>query len=804
MNRPGNQRSDKGTPFDTELSMNEFQFNLKKTESSHPGKQRKVPLYYRLLFSLAIMGLFIEWLLPLYRSTTLDDTAKMLQVLMISAGMLLLWGIFQIPGWLLLSVQFIMIITAWLYLCSEGGGIGWLEIYMEEIPNDIILLLSGHVSEISEISRLLILIIGWGLLVSSVQQLALFRGSTVLFTAVTMIYLLVLDMGFGVNTTMDIVISMGLVFWLQAMSGLLRLRERMGSTQLPYARWGALALVAAVVVMTMAWFGGQLYGARPSSHLTLQSAFEKMQTWSSGNLPEDKEVISAGTTGYSSNDRELGAPLTRSTEPVFTAVTSERTYWRGESIAYYDGRRWIRGGEEFAPLSLSSLPVTESSLSSDKRRQRLEQRIQFATPSSGGIPLFNAGIITDVESVQLTNGSRLGYVLSNMDRESFRLPNSIGSARITEYTVESLLPESDPLLLRGLSSDDPQGIRDKYLQLPNLLPERVKNLAQQFTASSGNRYDSVTAIRDYLQNGYSYTLNTAVPPSGSDFVDDFLFVEKQGYCVHFATAMTILLRSVGIPARYVQGYGPGTLQEDAMPAKYLVTQGDAHAWVEVYFAEAGWVPFDPTPGPALAAGFAAPALPTAAAPAPQAARSASLPALPLAGGATAAPLVAAALLPAAAWRWRRSLALLLAARSASSLSRERQLRAAALAWHGLAERFGPPPPGVTGREYVDSLRIYDAGLCIAVRQFVRQWETLAYSPAPPATVAVEPASTAPAALGIAVSDPAAPELAVSNSTALEFALPDSNFPASVPVSGLAVPDAAAFIRECLIITFRLT
>ncbi|AIQ21942.1 transglutaminase domain-containing protein [Paenibacillus sp. FSL H7-0737] len=794
MNHPENQHYGKGKSGDTELAMNGFQFNLGQIENRHAGKQRKVPLYYRLLFSLAIMGLFIEWLLPLYRSALLEDTSKMLQVLMVLAAVLLLWGIFQIPGWLLLSIQFLITVSAWIYLCSGGEGIGWLGIYADEIPNDLILLLSGHVSQLSEISRLLILIVGWGLLVSSVQQLALFRGSTVLFTAVTIIYLLILDMGFDVNTTMDIVISMGLIFWMHAMSGLLRLQEREGVTTLPYARWGGLTLATAIVVMATAWFGGQLLGARPTSELTLQSTFQKLQTWASGHLPDDKASNASGTTGYSSNDGELGAPLSRNTEPVFTAITSERTYWRGESIAYYDGRRWIRGGEEFMPLNLSGIPQNSSlMLSGETRKRTLQQRIQFATPSSGGIPLFNAGIITDVESVELLGGSKLGYVLSNIDRESFRLPDSIGSARITEYSVESLLPESDPVLLRGLSSSDPQDIMGKYLQLPDLLPVRVRDLAEMLTASSGNRYDSVTAIKDYLQHGYSYTLSTTVPPSGSDFVDHFLFETKQGYCVHFATAMTVLLRSAGIPARYVQGFGPGTLQDDTMPAKYLVTQGDAHAWVEVYFAGAGWVPFDPTPGPALAAGFAAPALPAAASLAPQAARSAGLPALPMAGGTSAAPLAAAALFPAAAWRWRRSLALLLAARSASSMSRERQLRAASLAWHGLAERYGPPPPGVTGREYVDSLQIYDAGLSEAVRQFVRQWETLAYAPATSDFVAADRANEMPATSRM-------------SARSMISAIPVmSAAPASpAEISELTTHDASAFIRECLIITFRLT
>lgn len=638
MNHPENQRYGKRIPGDTSFSMNEHsgkepkQLHLEKLENSHAGKQRKIPLYYRMLFSLAILGLFLEWLLPLYRTTSLEDTARLLQILMISAAVLLMWGILQIPGWLLLSIQCLMIGTAWLYLCSEGVGTGWLGIYAVEIPNDLILLFSGHVSQLSEISRLLILIVGWGLLVSSVQQLALFRGSTLLFTAVTLIYLLVLDIGFGVNTTTDVVISVGLIVWMQAMSGLLRLRERVGSIHLPYARWGVLALAAAIFVMMTAWFGGQVYEVRPPNQTTLQSTFEKLQEWASGHMPEDNEAIPAGTTGYSTNDGELGAPLSRNTEPVFTALTSQRTYWRGESIAYYDGRRWIRGGEEFTPLNLSSLPQIPATVTTTNGGRTLQQRIQFAIPSSGGIPVFNAGTITDVETVQLSNGSQLGYVLANKDRDTFRLPDSVGSTRITEYIVDSILPESNPVLLRGLGDADPQEIKNKYLQLPDLLPERVKALAEKLTASSGNRYDSATAIRDYLQNGYSYTLDTMVPPAGADFVDHFLFETKQGYCVHFATAMTVLLRSTGIPARYVQGYGPGTQQEEAMPAKYLVTQGDAHAWVEVYFAGAGWVPFDPTPGPALAAGFPAPARPAAAAVAPQATRSAELPALPLAGG----------------------------------------------------------------------------------------------------------------------------------------------------------------------------
>ena len=114
-----------------------------------------------------------------------------------------------------------------------------------------------------------------------------------------------------------------------------------------------------------------------------------------------------------------------------------------------------------------------------------------------------------------------------------------------------------------------------------------------------NRYDQAAAVRDYLQTHYTYSLShTRVPRAGEDLTDQFLFQQKTGYCVHFSTAMTVMLRSQGIPARWVKGYLPGTPMEggNASGQMVQVTEADAHAWVEVYLAGAGWVPFDPTPG----------------------------------------------------------------------------------------------------------------------------------------------------------------------------------------------------------------
>ncbi|MBW4085025.1 transglutaminase domain-containing protein [Paenibacillus sp. S150] len=797
-------------------------------ENSQADYRDSIPLHYRLLFSLAIMGLFMEWLLPLLRSAMEPDTLRLLRILMLAAAALLLWGSLRLPNSLQLAVQFAMMFLTWFHICSGNEGLNWLGLYAAEIPGDAALLFSGQLSALSGDSRLLILVLGWGLLVCSVQQLALYRGSTALFTLVTLVYLLALDMGFSVRTTGDVIVALGLILWMQALNSLLRLKDRTGSASLPYARWGGLALAAALIITLSAWTGGQLYGARPDGPITLQPVMDKMQEWAAAERmkePSGELRFQSGSTGYSSEDAELGSPLSPSSEAAFSVFANQPSYWRGESIAYYDGRRWIRDGAAFLPLSLTGLPVPaeeDQAGGAGGTRRHVQQRFQFAVPSSGGLPLFSAGTVADIESVMLTDGSRLGYVLANPQKNSFRLPEAGGSARVAEYTVDSVLPESDPAVLRASEGTDPLSVSNQYLQLPERMPARVAALAGRLTASAGTRYDAVYAVQDYLQNGFTYTLKTRVPPSGADFADDFLFVTKQGYCVHFATAMTVLLRSIGIPARYVQGYGPGTLAADSVPPRYDVTQGDAHAWVEVYFPGTGWVPFDPTPAAALAAAAGPAALPAAAGSAPQGSPASAalgadaLSALPQAGGNPPAPAAAALLGLAAAWRWRRCLALLPAARRAGRVSRERQLRAAALAWRGLAARYGPPPPGVTAREYAASLAIEDARLRAALRQFIRQWEALAYSspaaPAPP-RLSVPADSPSRRAASVPADSPSRRAASVpadlpsrrAVSRAAMTSPPQELRRAAVSASsGKAETDAAAFVISCLAITFRLT
>jgi hypothetical protein len=122
---------------------------------------------------------------------------------------------------------------------------------------------------------------------------------------------------------------------------------------------------------------------------------------------------------------------------------------------------------------------------------------------------------------------------------------------------------------------------------------KVRELAQKVTEGKTNPYDQAAAIESFLRTNYSYTTNVVDPPRDVDPEDFFLFTSKQGYCEYFATAMGDMLRSLGIPTRLVNGYGPGTYDDKLQ--RYLVRESDAHTWVEVYYPRYGWIPFEPTP-----------------------------------------------------------------------------------------------------------------------------------------------------------------------------------------------------------------
>ena len=140
---------------------------------------------------------------------------------------------------------------------------------------------------------------------------------------------------------------------------------------------------------------------------------------------------------------------------------------------------------------------------------------------------------------------------------------------------------------------------EDYLAVPESVPQRVWDLAAELTAGDGTLYEKVRALEEYLSSdgGFRYSLREAsVVPEGHDYVDHFLFESRIGYCDNFSTAMVVMARMAGIPARWAKGFNSGTaaISEDGSPY-YAITNANAHSWPEILFPDVGWVPFEPTP-----------------------------------------------------------------------------------------------------------------------------------------------------------------------------------------------------------------
>jgi hypothetical protein len=185
-------------------------------------------------------------------------------------------------------------------------------------------------------------------------------------------------------------------------------------------------------------------------------------------------------------------------------------------------------------------------------------------------------------------GARRSYLLLDKTRS---LSNPFHNFERLRYEALSYGPAVAPEQLRAASADYPDELRQVYLQLPDLDP-RIPALAQQVTSRSPTAYDKAWTIEMYLRTHYGYTLELSGPPAEHPLAH-FLFERRAGHCEYFAAAMTVMLRTQGIPARYVNGFLPGEYNE--LGQDFIVRARDAHSWVEVYFPEYGWIPFDPTP-----------------------------------------------------------------------------------------------------------------------------------------------------------------------------------------------------------------
>ncbi len=262
--------------------------------------------------------------------------------------------------------------------------------------------------------------------------------------------------------------------------------------------------------------------------------------------------------------------------------------WRGVALRAFDGVRWSNPQQQATALSdpdgnfdlSTTRAATVAALPPHLVRYRvlmepIGANVFFLAPRPRSLS-GNYRMITVDEGGAVYNG----------DRE-----HAIGSYRAT-----SDLGQPSPEELRHATAEIPPKIALQYLQLPPLDP-RLPPLARDITVLAPTAYDKAEAIEGYLQKQYGYTLQLPSSPQ-RDPVAYFLFERKAGHCEFFASSMALMLRTLGIPARVVNGFRGGEF--NSVTGSYIVRGRDAHSWVEAYFPRYGWITLDPTPPGAAA------------------------------------------------------------------------------------------------------------------------------------------------------------------------------------------------------------
>lgn len=393
-----------------------------------------------------------------------------------------------------------------------------------------------------------------------------------------------------------------------------KIRKPLGAQHRPRARGvparsvaltAAVALVAgAVVFVSVPRMPGSRVIAPPFSltHNTLIPNFTG-QVVNPGTRTTPAGGISpfspSGYPGFGQSV-DLRARGILSDDVVMKVRSAQAAFWRAQAYDTFDGTTWTASDTTTQTISGWTpwpIPDTGASAGGQAPSHQLTQtfyiekqqpNIAFAAyrPTALYFPAANA----EVDS----------YL-------SIRAPILLDPGLI--YSVLSDIPETTPSMLRGAPSDPPDTLLPQYTQLPQDLPQRVVDLAHQITDPQPTTYDKVMAVQKWLQDNTRYNLNIPPDPPGVDAVDYFLFERKQGFCEHIASAMTILLRAVGIPARFAVGFDTG--ERNPFTGYFEVRESDAHSWVEVYYPTVGWIEYDPTHSvpaadPGLASTFVAP------------------------------------------------------------------------------------------------------------------------------------------------------------------------------------------------------
>lgn len=298
---------------------------------------------------------------------------------------------------------------------------------------------------------------------------------------------------------------------------------------------------------------------------------------------------------------DAGQPISLSEEIVLRVDTDRPLYWRGTTYDQWDGRRWTSGAVS-RPISWTgggvTLPDVDDGVAPGEAAgiDGVEPDPELPAPvtvrqtfrlARAGLDVLPAAwrpvaVWTSAQDADLT------------DDGAIRLREPLGAG--ATWTVESeVVPATDDDLRRAdpVGIDPDSALMRRYAT-EDAVPPAVAALAAELTAEAPTTLDKIRAIEEWMDDNLTYSREIATLDEGRDAVETLLFESKRGYCEQIGSALVVMLRSLGIPARLVVGFVPS--EQDPLTGEWISRGSDAHAWAEVFFPGVGWRGFDPTAG----------------------------------------------------------------------------------------------------------------------------------------------------------------------------------------------------------------
>ena len=365
------------------------------------------------------------------------------------------------------------------------------------------------------------------------------------------------------------------------------------------------AVVCGLLIMITAALPGSITVDRATrTWQTLSQPFKLARTRWEDAFATLNAPPGAGSGAFAARSAQLGGARQLGNGIVMTVRSTSFDYWRAVAFDTYSNGGWQNTTGEQARAAIGAGTPEQARTAFDpdvpipgNTYGRREVNEVFTLAQDRGDRLVFVGGVA--RSLNLSSLVEHNYLRSSdkatPNYDDIALIASRDDLRSGEtYTVTAMISQADVESLRATGTTYPAWISDRYLQLPDSVTARTRTQASQIVADAGARtpYDQALAIQNYLRT-LRYTESIPGAPAGVDPVDWFLFTQREGYCDYYASSMVVMLRSLGIPARWVQGYAGGTFNTEK--GAFEVRENIAHSWPEVYFSGFGWERFEPTP-----------------------------------------------------------------------------------------------------------------------------------------------------------------------------------------------------------------